>query len=94
MKGSHFYRILSDLDSIGGVTESISELDIELDISPSNISLPPSTDLSGTELSRCLPVILTPTYQPITSTIASHRDPTMGVWYVKKTPIGKPSMTA
>ena len=38
-------RIVSNLHRIRGVTESISELDIELHIFPSNNSAPPSTEL-------------------------------------------------
>ena len=38
-------RIVSNLHRIRGVTESISELDIELHIFPSNDSAPPSTEL-------------------------------------------------
>ena len=41
---------ISHLHSIGGVTESISELDIELHILPSDDSAPPSTELSDTLL--------------------------------------------
>ena len=40
-------RIVSHLHRIRGVTESISELDIELHIFPSNNSAPPSTELSN-----------------------------------------------